>query len=264
MTAVLQLAWRLPSPVGNWLVSKLIMPRIQGRTIKVRTRDGFAMWCDPADFIQRTIIETGIWDHEVAAVIRNHLKPGDIFCDIGANVGYFSLLAAYIKAKVIAFEPQPLCARAISRNFALNGFSPPVLHEIALDSKEGDLKLYLEGDANTGAASFRTRSGETIKVTTHRLDDVLTEKPALIKIDVEGAEVRALSGASRILSGPDRPIVICEVSEFSLKHLGSSKDELFALMGSHGYRADIISKVRRSNATKDSIYFQYDVVFTPV
>jgi FkbM family methyltransferase len=264
MSAALKLAWCLPGPIGNRLVSKLVMPRINGAGVRVRTKDGFLMWCDPRDFIQRTVIETGRWDYEVADVIRAHLKPGQLFCDIGANIGYFSLLAAHLKARVVAFEPQPRCVQAIERNFSLNGFRPPDLHQIALSDQDGDMTLYLEGDGNSGAASMRVRNGETIAVRTRRLDDVLEEKPALIKIDVEGAEVRALSGASRILSGPDRPIVICEVSEFSLKQLGSSKDELFALMSSHGYRADVISKVRRSNAAADAIYWQYDAIFSPV
>lgn len=264
MTAVLQLAWRMPSFIGSRIVSKLVMPRIDSAGMKVRTQDGFLMWCDPKDFIQRTVIETGRWDYEVADAIRAHLKPGQLFCDIGANIGYFSLLAAHLKAKVVTFEPQPRCAQAIDRNFSLNGFPRPELHQVALSDADAEMTLYLEGDGNTGAASMRIRDGATITVRTRRLDDVLTEKPAIIKIDVEGAEVRALSGASRILSGPDRPIVICEVSEFSLKQLRSSKDELFALMASHGYKADIISKVRRSNATTNAIYFQYDVLFRPV
>jgi FkbM family methyltransferase len=264
MTAALQLAWRLPSFIGRRLVSKLVMPRIAATGMKVRTQDGFLMWCDPKDFIQRTVIETGRWDYEVADAIRAHLKPGQLFCDMGANIGYFSLLAAHMKAKVVCFEPQPRCARAIEQNFSLNGFRMPALHQMALSDQDGELTLYLEGDGNTGAASLRVRDGQTITVPTRRLDDVLDEQPAVIKIDVEGAEVRALSGASRILTGPNRPIVICEVSEFSLKQLGSSKDELFALMTSHGYKADMVSQARRSNATKDSIYFQYDAIFTPI
>jgi hypothetical protein len=72
--------------MGQRIVSKLVMPRIQGREIQVRTRDGFSMWCNPADFLQRAVIETGIWDHEVADVIRKYLKAGQLFCDIGANI----------------------------------------------------------------------------------------------------------------------------------------------------------------------------------
>jgi FkbM family methyltransferase len=264
MTLALELAWHLPGPIGSRVISKLIIPQLQGRLTSLRTRDGHKMWCDPADFIQRSIIETGMWDSEVAETIRAHLKPGQLFCDIGANIGYFTMLATHLGARVVAIEPQPRCIAALLNNAALNGFHQIDLHEVALDSQNGEMCLYLEGDQNTGAASFRRRSGEVITVRTHRLDDVLTEKPALLKIDVEGAEVRALRGAERILTGPDRPPVICEISEFSLRQLGNSKDELFDLMMSHGYKADVISKIRRSNATTHSVYFQYDVLFRPV
>ncbi|HEX4636873.1 MAG TPA: FkbM family methyltransferase [Rhizomicrobium sp.] len=264
MKFALEMAWALPHSIREPVISKFLLPRLAGRSLAVKTRDGFTLWCDPSDFIQNTVLRSGVWDHEVADAIRKHLKPGQLFCDIGANIGYFSMLAAHLGARVVAFEPQPSCAEAFRRNASINGFKNTILHQLALSIEEGEAILYLEGDQNTGAASLHTRSGETIAVKTRRLDDVLTEKPHLIKMDIEGAEVRALEGASRILTGPDRPPVICEVSEFSLRQLGNSKDQLFDLMGGHGYRAEIISRIRRSNAVTHAVYFQYDVLFQPI
>lgn len=261
-SSLLELSRKLPPSLAERLISKFIMAHLDGTSIPVKTCDGFSIWCDPSDFIQKTIIQTGMWDYEVADAIRTHLKPGQTFCDIGANIGYFSMLAARMGANVIAFEPQPACAQAFRRNADLNRLNI-TLHEMALSSEPGQMNLYLEGDRNTGAASFRFRNGEVISVPVNRLDDVLTIKPHLIKIDIEGAEVLALRGAKQTLSGADRPKVICEVSEFSLRQLGSSKDELFDLMSSYGYQAQVISKVRRSNASTRAVYFQYDTLFTP-
>ena len=254
---------RLPPSLSERAISKFIMPRLNGTSIPVKTRDGFSIWCSPSDFIQNTIIRTGMWDYEVADAIRSHLRPGQTFCDIGANIGYFSMLAAQLGAHVIAFEPQPLCASAFRRNANLNNLNI-TLHEIALSNEPGQMNLYLEGDQNTGAASFRIRDGVAISVPVKRLDDILTVKPHLMKIDIEGAEVLALRGAKQTLSGAGRPFVICEVSECSLRQLGNSKEELFDLMTSYGYQADVISKVRRSNSSTNSVYFQYDALFTPI
>jgi hypothetical protein len=98
------------------------------------------------------------------------------------------------------------------------------------------------------------------------LDEVLRreaiDRVAMVKLDVEGAEVIALKGMQDLLSRPDGPSVVCEISEWSLAQLGYSKDAIFSIMSRCGYEAEIISPVRRSVYSPESVYFQFDVLFT--
>jgi FkbM family methyltransferase len=179
-----------------------------------------------------------------------------LFVDAGANVGFFSLLAASLGARVIAFEPNPACHRAIIENAAMNGFAVDA-RMVGLSDAPGASTLHLANDDNIGAGTLRNLRSEGIAIKLDTLANQLTETPAVMKIDVEGSEIAAIKGAGGRLA----PIIIMEVSEFSLRELAGGKDELFDLMIALGYSAEIISPVRRSNVVKSAIYFQYDVVF---
>lgn len=126
--------------------------------------------------------------------------------------------------------------------------------------------LFIPSSKNNGAASLKPggQGGFTVPLT--RLDDALDrleiQHVDLLKIDIEGAEVQALRGAEKLLSGPDAPPVVCEVSEYGLTQMGSSKDELYDLMQGHGYTPTTISPVRRSNVSTDKAFYQYDALFT--
>lgn len=219
------------------------------------------MQLNTQDFVQRTIYLSGAWDDDVGRVVRR-LQPGQLFIDCGANVGYFSLMAAARGARVIAFEPNPACVREILVNARLNELPGIDVRCMGLGATSGQAELTLTNDSNLGAASLKPGHGKALTVALDSLDAQLEGlEPDLIKLDIEGAEILALQGARRILAGPSAPAVLCEVSEYSLRQMGGSKDELFALMSAHGYRHRVVSKVRQSSACRTSVYFQYDVLF---
>ncbi len=229
-----------------------------------RTKDGALMNLDTSDFIQRTIFLTGDWDSAVGDVLRKRLKPGMTFVDAGANVGFFSLLAAKLvgpQGKVISFEPNPSAFDALRANVALNGFTWIDPHRKGLFDHDGMGEIFIP-EANCGAATMRPGGQNGVTVPLVRMDEVVSEKVDLLKIDIEGAEVAALRGANGLLSRPDAPTVICEVSEYSLRAMSSSHYELYDLMSSHGYIPQVISHIGRSNLSKDKVFFQYDVLFT--
>jgi len=221
------------------------------------------MRLDTSDFLQRVIFLTGNWDEQIAVILRARLKPRDIFVDVGANVGYFSLLAATRCARVISFEPNPACASVLEENISLNLVKNVDVRRVALSDHCGSADLYFGIPGNLGAASFKTDRGDKVLVPLETLERAMSGiTPSLIKIDVEGSELAVLRGAISILQRTDAPDVICEISEYSLRCLGTSKDELFEFMGACGYRCDVISPVRRSISKTTSIFFQYDVLFS--
>lgn len=228
----------------------------------VRTKYGFLMHLNTKDFIQHTIFVTGRWDDDIAHAIRSTLRPGDVFVDIGANVGYFSLLASQLCSKVFSFEPNPGCLEQLNKNIELNKRKNIVAKPVGLADKSRIADFHVHDVSNIGGGTLRAGRGEKFSVKLDTLDAHLSgESIRLIKLDIEGAEVLALKGASSVLSRPDGPDVICEVSENGLRQLGASKEELFGMMLSYGYKNKIISQIRKSNLTDDVPFFQYDVLF---
>ena len=250
-----------PNHLGKWRVSQWLFTRIRDITVEARTTDGFIMQLNTEDFIQRSIFLTGHWDEEVAQVIRNTLRKGDTFIDVGANVGYFSLLASQICKKVICFEPNPACIKQLTINIKLNKISNIDVRKIGLADNRRITNFNIEDCRNVGGGSLRNGEGKSFTIQLDTLDNELPKiTPRLIKIDIEGAELLALKGGKKMLEKSDAPDVICEISEFSLERLGTSKKELFHLMENYGYKYRIISPIRQSNLA-ELPYFQYDVLF---
>jgi FkbM family methyltransferase len=146
------------------------------------------------------------------------LHPGSVVYDVGANVGFLTLIAARLvgpEGHVYAFEPIPANVRAIERNAALNELGNVTVVELALSDRAGDAVLRIP-HANQGArlASLGESSGEEeLTVRTAALDELDGLRPPdLLKLDVEGAELLVLQGAKRCLE-THRPALICELHD---------------------------------------------------
>lgn len=160
----------------------------------------------------------GLRDRDLEIVGRL-LSPGDVFVDGGANVGLFSLVAASrvgSSGRVLAFEPASETRAALAENVRLNEFAWVEVRSEALaeTSRSADLFTFVGGAA--GLSSFapeRTEGSRVERVATLRLDDAvppeLRHRVALVKLDVEGAEVAALRGGRALIEEahplPDRP-----------------------------------------------------------
>lgn len=165
---------------------------------------GATLRCDPADTIQRMILLFEVWEPGVSKLIEDNLMPGEVFVDIGANVGYDSMLAAERVGEtgtVVALEASPRTYDVLQRNLIRNPRLSKSIRtaNVAVSDRPGTLDLYEFGRKNIGAtttlASRRgTRCGS---VESARLGDVLTAEETsrvrLIKMDVEGAEPVILS-----------------------------------------------------------------------
>lgn len=256
MVVTLGRALRRMVPKGQWRIDRILERAAPCSGRETVTSGGLIFDLDRSDFVQRQIYLTGEYEPHLCAKIREYLKPGDVFYDIGANIGYLSLYAWKLGAKVFAFEPNPDVRAQTRRNIDLNGANVE-LFSCGLSDRAATLPLYLDQAGNSGASSLAPRHGKSVDIPLVTLDSLDLPPPRLIKIDIEGAEVRAFRGARRVLEG--HPAILCEVSEWSLRQLGNSADELFEILD--GYHAEIISPIRRSNADRRRVYFQYDVLF---
>lgn len=264
---------RSPFEMGRWRVEQFIASWAKSHPARntVTVADGLRMSLDTSDFLQRTLFAAGDFEPHIRQIIQKRLKPGDTFIDIGANVGFYTLIASKAvgnAGKVFAFEPAPETMAALRTNIGLNGGENVQPVQIALSDRAGDAQLFVDAANNSGATSLRS-SPNASRPTTVILETYDTyaathaiPNPALIKIDVEGAETAVLKGMTSLLR--HRPPMIIEVSELSLTQMGSSKEELFGIMEGAGYRASLLSQPRQSIYSGANIFFQYDVLFDPI
>jgi FkbM family methyltransferase len=143
----------------------------------------------------------GSFEHKKQTRIASALKPGSIFYDIGANAGFYSLLAASLVSpgKVYAFEPLPRNVSYLRRHLELNEIGNVDVLDLAVSDRTGTA-FFQEGE--NGLMGRLTQKGN-IRVRTATLDSLLLEErispPSVVKMDIEGAELRALRGASQCI-----------------------------------------------------------------
>ncbi len=190
----------------------------------------------------------GIYETEVQSIIKSHLFPGAVFYDIGANNGFITLLAASLVGHdglVFAFEPLPGNVRILQKNIEMNYIQGCVLVDKAVSNKNGRQELFV---SKSSATPSLLRAGphdvESISVSTVTLDEFVQSHPApdLIKMDVEGAEVDVLEGATSLLYGDKAPGLIIEV------HDQKKGEEVEKILGNAGYRIErlpVVDKKRR-------------------
>jgi len=162
-------------------------------------------------------VRLGIYERAIEELLLKHLKPGQVFFDIGANVGYFSLLAAQLSGPdghIYSIDPAPNNVNAIRYNLDVNGIINYTLIEKAVSDKTGYAELALL-DGTRARLNTKESSGSTITVQTTTLDDLYNYyiQPDVIKIDVEGAEALVLEGATELLNNVQELKIIIEVHD---------------------------------------------------
>lgn len=143
----------------------------------------------------------GLYEPQVSREIAALLPRGGTFWDVGANAGYHTLLAARIASQVVAVEPDPDALRALKENLDLNGASNTTILNAAVSDEPGTLTLMRNPNTLKSAVEGLEETGTPHTVESVTLDSLVVKlgPPDLIKIDIEGAEVRALKGASSLL-----------------------------------------------------------------
>lgn len=155
------------------------------------------------DFVKEEFEKSGVWEPKTTEYIKANLKAGQTFVDIGANVGYFSVLASELGAKVIAFEPSLNNRTILEQNIKDNGCEVKVFSQ-ALSNTSGSTILFT--DTTPGQYSLMgSGNGEKVEMVTY--DSLNLPIPDFIKIDVEGSEKQVLEGMQSVLT-TDKPITL--------------------------------------------------------
>lgn len=225
-----------------------------GRRPRLVTLPDFSIYVHVSDkAIGETIAAHGVYEGHVTAELRRRLKPGDTFVDVGANVGFFTLLAASLvggRGRVVAFEPSRSNAELLRKSLEANPFDNVTLHRTALGCESGAAILVHEpGSSN----AILPRSPENDmpahalreEVSIVRLDDFLPVLPSveIVKMDVEGFEPQVWDGMTELVARY-RPVVLLELSPLALRiSSGETAQALLDRVLGAGYELRVLRRV---------------------
>jgi FkbM family methyltransferase len=211
-----------------------------GAKIVVDTRDSLlAPW----------LLMDGLWEAHVTGWLHDVLGPGQVFVDVGANIGYFTLLGARLvgrAGRVVAVEAHAGLFELLRRNVVMNGHRDVVtLSPRAAWSESARLKFHQRVNyaANSSLGAVATNdltdlgdSEEVVEVEAAPMDEILAgvERVDVMKVDVEGAEVHAFAGLRRTISANPDITIIFEWSPEQLRQVGSEPAQLVELLTGYG------------------------------
>lgn len=239
------------------LWDRLVTPRL-GRhrhQFTVRTEFGSRIRGDTDQFGERRIYYCGLFEPNLTRWLSGRLAPGETFVDVGANIGYFSLLAHRLGAgRIVAIEASPAVFEKLQRNLALNGAANARAVNVAAYDRPATVRLY---GPETKRSALRSSSLTTLipelgrdlghEVAAEPLDTILTDEEIasarMVKVDVEGVEWAVAQGMGRLLTeGRDDLEVVIEVHARYLGLQGKQVEELcepFLAAGFHPYRLEV-------------------------
>lgn len=230
------------------LVEKYLNAALRDRPLHrmARTRFGATFAVDTQDLIQRYLYLFGVWEPHMTRWLQRRLKPGDVFVDVGANIGYYSILASRLVGaggKVVAVEASPRFHQVLLRHAQRNECTNIRAINAAVSDRDELLTFILASSRNMGANSIVPYDGpaeSTFEIAAQPLPDLLTEEEVtrarVIKIDVEGAEGAVVRGLLPMLAKlrPDAELTV-EVTPQRMSELGESVEELLDALKGHGF-----------------------------
>lgn len=244
-----------PIDRGKFFISK-ILTQLTG-PVRMKVRHDIWMEIIPSSIMDKSYLSRNE-SHEVVETAINELSEGDVFVDVGANSGYFSFLAAQKvgpKGRVYSFEPSMREYQRLITGRGLNKANNVILFNVAL-SEKSDILPFEVSEYHTGLNHIALHHNHTTKVElvpAFPLDVIMNgQKIDLLKIDVEGAEMKVLKGCRSLLASQSIKKLIVEITPGFLERFGDSKSDLIGYLESFGYRPVF---------QKDE--WQYDEIFLP-
>ncbi len=228
---------------GKWRVHEFLRSLLRADAdcnLEV-TRQGLR-WClNPSDFVQTHLYWTGEYEPWDLLRLSRWVRPGAVILDVGANFGYYSIkLASAMQGdgRIFAFEPCKTTFTRLRTNIALNQLES-IIHPVTCGLSERVGVAYLDQlDGNSGAATLSAQAkGDAIELDTldHFCQVNEVRHIDVIKVDVEGSELRVIEGGRETLSH-HQPIIMIEFNSSALEAAGTSVGKLEDLLRSFGYQ----------------------------
>lgn len=228
----------------RWLAYRLGQSRLVRSVDYVTEVNGFVVAGNTIDLIQRYLYWFGVWEPNLTDFITRRMSeaPNRVFVDVGANIGYFTILVAmrYPQSSVVSIEAFPPTVEKLRLNLGRNSAKNVRIIDVAVSDTQGIIEFFYAGPRNEGATTTVERRFEStaLPVTCKPLSELLTDDEIaaarLIKIDVEGAEARVINGLDSILELiPKDCEVIVEITGDSIE----SSKFIFDTFTSHDFNA---------------------------
>ena len=225
--------------------SKSDFVEIEGRKMFTQNNDGLAL----------SIFK--IYEPNQTEIVKKYVRKGDIVIDIGAHVGYYTLLMAQLvgkNGKVYSFEPDPVNFQLLKKSVEINGFENVVLIQKAVSNITDKVKLFLGDDDSAINRIYDAKLGdakESIDVDSVTIDEYFKENDELInfiKLDSEGSEVKIINGMKQFLSRNKELVMMTEFFPFLIKKSGDEPNQYLKSLEKSGFSLyNILDKNEKTN-----------------
>lgn len=231
ISSLYKIIYKIIKPKG------IVLVNVQGNKMYVNCQD---------ESLVPSLLVYGIYEKYDTELFKKIVKPGMIVVDIGANIGYYTLMAAKLigsNGKVYAFEPEPSNYELLIKNIKINNYTNIISIQKAVSNKNGKARLFIN-KSNLGNSSLIENNvpqkiGFT-EVETITLDNffdsvVKNNKIDFIKMDTQGAEKLVIEGAEKILKDNNLKIIM-EFWPFGLRNMGSEPSDLLKMLQDFGFK----------------------------
>lgn len=190
-------------------------------------------------------------EQSIISDLLRELKTEDVFYDVGANMGLYTIFGGKSCSEVIAFEPYSPNLKMLRKNIRHNNLSNVQLYGTALSDTDGKISFNVSDEATIGCGTPSIVNNEkknSVKVATKRGDDLTAEdglpSPNVVKIDVEGAEALVISGLEDTLRSPDCRVIYCEIHRSTAENrptihdFGATLEGITSTLSEYGFTVE--------------------------
>lgn len=235
--------FKFPFKGEKYFSSFLKKVSLDAKTFKKKLHTGQLINLKAEDHIQRTLLWYGFYEKNSILQWEQFIENDAVVIDIGANIGYYTLIAANKagRGRVHSFEPVTVSYEALQQNIQLNHLTNVTVNAVGISNNESLQTYYISSADNRGMSGMKRPenfSGLSEKKQTITLDSYAIKNNLsridIIKIDIEGNELNALKGMHTILA-QNKPILFIEVIKEHLIKFGTGIDDVYAFLKSYGY-----------------------------
>ena len=219
-------AWQIYKRLTNNHLDINLLPQVKLR-------------CYPNSYSASAALYCGLYDYDEMNFLLRYLRSEDLFIDVGANIGIYSLLACSIidRGQVYSFEALSTNYQRLQENIELNNFTQAKLFSLAISDRSGNISFNVTGNDSTAFIGEDSQAN-TIVVPTDTLDNIAKnieiDNLTLVKMDIEGAELLALKGARSLLQQQRPEVWILEIND-TVEHFGHTKKDIIDFLQSYNY-----------------------------